>query len=319
MSELFFKQLKIKEPEIYLGIGSASQAEQTGRMMIELEKVMMKLKPDLINVVGDVNSTLAASLVAAKLVIPLAHIEAGLRSRDMLMPEEINRIVTDRLSNYLFTTSADANVNLLAEGVPKNRIFLTGNVMIDTLHALKPKADKLRAYEKYGLKKNNFVLVTMHRPSNVESRKNLELILKTLSRISMQVPIFFPIHPRTEKNIKLFRLEKYLSLPSFRFVKPIGYVENLSLLSNSKFVITDSGGIQEETTALKIPCLTLRESTERPVTETIGSNTVIGLDMPFLLRSVYNIISGKYKKGKIPKYWDGKASTRIVKKLYELF
>lgn len=319
MSELFFKQLKIKEPEIYLGIGGGSQAEQAGRMMIELEKVMMKVKPDLINVVGDVNSTLAASLVAAKLVIPLAHIEAGLRSRDMLMPEEINRIVTDRLSNYLFTTSADANVNLLAEGVPKSRIFLTGNVMIDTLHALKPQADNLKAYEKYGLTKNNYVLVTLHRPSNVESRKNLELILKTLSRISKQVPIIFPIHPRTEKNIKLFKLEKYLSIQSFCFVKPIGYVENLSLLSNSRFVITDSGGIQEETTALKIPCLTLRESTERPVTETIGSNTVIGLDMELLLKSVEKIMNGNYKKGKIPKYWDGKASTRIVKKLDELF
>lgn len=318
MSSLFFKQLKIREPDIYLGIGSGTQAEQTGMIMIELEKVIMKIKPDLVNVVGDVNSTLAASLVASKLVIPLAHIEAGLRSRDMLMPEEVNRIVTDRLSDYLFTTSQDANENLIAEGVSKRKIFLTGNVMIDTLRTLKPISDGLKSYTGYGLKKDNYVLVTLHRPSNVENNVNLKLILSSLEKISKKIPIIFPVHPRTHKNIQIFGLEKYLSNPKMILVKPLGYLENLSLISNSKFVITDSGGIQEETTVLKIPCLTLRESTERPVTVTVGSNTIIGLNMDELFRCVEKVLVGKYKKGKIPKYWDGKAADRIVMKLSEI-
>jgi UDP-N-acetylglucosamine 2-epimerase (non-hydrolysing) len=318
MSSLFFKQLKIKQPEIYLGIGSGSQAVQTAKIMIALEKVLIELKPDLVNVVGDVNSTLGAAIVSSKLGIPLAHIEAGLRSRDMRMPEEINRLVTDRLADFLFTTSADADVNLIAEGVPKKKIFLTGNVMIDTLLALKPVADKLSAYKVYGLKKKNYVLVTLHRPSNVESKTNLKLILSSLEKISRTIPIIFPVHPRTFKKIKLFGLTAFLSKPNFIITKPLGYLENLSLLSNSKFVITDSGGIQEETTALKIPCLTLRENTERPVTVTEGSNTVIGLDMKFLFRCVDKIMNNKYKKSSIPKYWDGKAAYRIVRKLSQI-
>ncbi len=318
MSSLFFKQLKIKQPEVYLGIGSGTQAVQTAKIMMALEKVLMRIKPDLVNVVGDVNSTLAAAIVSSKLGIPLAHIEAGLRSRDMRMPEEINRLVTDRLANYLFTTSPDANENLIAEGVPKKKIFLTGNVMIDTLRALKPAADKLKTYNSYGLKKKNFVLVTLHRPSNVESKANLKLILSSLGKISEKIPVIFPVHPRTLKKIKLFKLSRLVSKPNFIVTKPLGYLENLSLLSNSKFVITDSGGIQEETTALKIPCLTLRENTERPVTVTEGSNTVIGLDMQYLFKCVSSIMRNKYKKGSIPKYWDGKAAYRIVKKLSQI-
>lgn len=318
MSSLFFKQLQIKQPEIYLGIGGGTQAIQTAKIMMGLEKVLMKMKPDLVNVVGDVNSTLAAAIVTSKLGIPLAHIEAGLRSRDMRMPEEINRLVTDRLADFLFTTSADANVNLLAEGVPKKKIFLTGNVMIDTLKALKPVADSLKAYTQYGLDKKNYVLVTLHRPSNVESKTNLKLILSSLERISRQIPIIFPVHPRTYKKIRIFDLGGHVSKPNFIVTKPLGYLENLSLLSNSKFVITDSGGIQEETTALMIPCLTLRENTERPITVSVGSNTVIGLDMGFLFKCVDKIMNGRYKKSKIPKYWDGKAAYRIVKKLSEI-
>jgi len=319
MSTLFFTELGIKEPEIYLGIGAGSQAEQTGRIMIALEKELMKIRPDMVCVVGDVNSTMAAALVAAKLCIPLAHVEAGLRSRDLTMPEEINRIVTDRLSDLLFTTSEDAIDNLMAEGVHRKKIYFTGNVMIDTLMLLKKKAEALQAYNKYSLRKNNYVLVTLHRPSNVDSKKNLTSIIKELVSISKQTPIIFPIHPRTEKKLKDFGLIEALKNGNITLTQPIGYIENLSLLLNSKFVITDSGGIQEETTVMHIPCLTLRNSTERPITAEIGTNTVIGLDMNKLRKNVALILSGKYKKGKIPKYWDGKSSGRITGIIKKLF
>jgi len=319
MSALFFNELGIKEPEIYLGIGAGSQAEQTAKIMIALEKELMKIKPDLVCVVGDVNSTMAAALVAAKLCIPLAHVEAGLRSRDLTMPEEINRIVTDRLSDLLLTTSDDALDNLLAEGVDRKKIYFTGNVMIDTLMLLKKKSAALKAYKKYSLKKNDYVLVTLHRPSNVESKKNLSAIINELVTISKRTPIIFPIHPRTEKRLKDFGLMKLLQKGNIILTPPIGYIENLSLLLYSKFVITDSGGIQEETTVLHIPCLTLRENTERPVTAEIGTNTVIGLDMKKLRKNVGLILGGKYKKGKIPKYWDGKASERITGIIKKLF
>jgi UDP-N-acetylglucosamine 2-epimerase (non-hydrolysing) len=314
LSELFFKELSIKEPDVYLGAGSSSHAVQTGTIMAGLEKEFMKSKPDLVLVVGDVNSTLAASLTCAKIGIPVAHIEAGLRSRDPLMPEEVNRIVTDRLSEYLFTTSADANINLEKEGMEKSKIFFTGNVMIDTLLRLKPKAKKLDAQlYTYGIEKNKYALLTLHRPSNVDNKETFLRIITALNSIAEHLPVIFPIHPRTEKRIEQFKLKRYFETSNIKLTKPIGYLENLNLMLNSKFVLTDSGGIQEETTVLKIPCLTLRESTERPVTAEIGSNTVVGSNTKRILKAFDKIMSGKYKKGKVPKYWDGKASQRIVR------
>jgi UDP-N-acetylglucosamine 2-epimerase (non-hydrolysing) len=314
LSELFFRELSIKEPDIYLGTGSSSHAVQTGNIMIGLEKVFMKSKPNLVLVVGDVNSTLAAVLTCSKMGIPSAHIEAGLRSRDPLMPEEVNRIITDRLSEYLFTTSRDADENLIKEGIEKSRIFFTGNVMIDTLLKLLPHAkmhDEVPA--RFGVKKNEYVLLTLHRPSNVDNKETFLRIIRALDEISKSLPIIFPIHPRTEKNIELFKLKRYFKSSKIKLIKPIGYLENLNLMLNSKFVLTDSGGIQEETTVLKKPCLTLRENTERPVTETVGSNTIVGTSTKKILNEFDKIMSGKYKKGHIPKYWDGRSAERIVK------
>lgn len=314
LSELFFRELSIKEPDTYLGVGSSSHAVQTGRIMIGLEKEFIKTKPDLVLVVGDVNSTLAASLTCAKMGIPVAHIEAGLRSHDPLMPEEINRIVTDRLSEYLFTTSEDAGVNLEKEGIEKRKIFFTGNVMIDTLVKLTPKAKNLNSQlPEFGITKGGYALLTLHRPSNVDDRLIFLRIIKALYHIAKYIPIVFPVHPRTEKRIEQYKLKHYFKASNIILTKPLGYLENLNLMLNSKFVLTDSGGIQEETTVLKIPCLTLRENTERPVTAEIGSNTVVGTNTERILTAFEKIMSGKYKRGKIPKYWDGKASQRIVR------
>ena len=314
LSELFFRELSIKEPDSYLGVGSSSHAVQTGKIMVGLEKIFMKSKPRLVLVVGDVNSTLAAALTCAKMEIPVAHIEAGLRSHDPLMPEETNRIVTDRLSEYLFTTSEDANVNLENEGIEKRKIFFTGNVMIDTLLKLMPKAKKLDArLQDYKIKKKEFALLTLHRPSNVDDKETFLRIIKALIKISKYLPIIFPIHPRTQKRIEQFGLKRYFQSSKIILTKPLGYLENLNLMLNSKFVLTDSGGIQEETTVLKIPCLTLRENTERPVTAAVGSNTVVGTNTDKILNEFDKIMSGAYKKGGVPKYWDGKASARIVK------
>lgn len=282
--------------------------------MIGLEKVFYETKPDLVLVVGDVNSTLAATLTCSKMKIAAAHIEAGLRSFDPLMPEEVNRIITDRLSEFLFTTCEDANENLRKEGISKERIFFVGNVMIDTLKKLLPEAKNLNGLlTKFNVKKNNFALLTLHRPSNVDERNTMKRIIKALNVISQSLPIIFPIHPRTEKNIAMFKLERYFKSPNLKLVRPLGYLETLHLMMNSKFVLTDSGGIQEETTVLKIPCLTLRENTERPVTVQIGTNTVVGTNTSKILFEFGKIMTNTYKKGNVPKYWDGNSSKRIVK------
>lgn len=319
MNELFFKQLNIREPDIYLGIGSGSQGEQTGKIMIALEKEILKINPDIVIVVGDVNSTLAASLVASKLCIKLAHVEAGHRSGDMTMPEEINRIVTDRLSDYLFTISRDCNENLIKEGISKSKIFFTGNVMIDTLMKLKKKALQLKAHRNYGLERKKFAMLTLHRPSNVDSEENIEKILLTMKNISKILPVVFPAHPRTRKNISNFKLNQIFRNSSFILTHPVGYLESISLIENALFVVTDSGGIQEETTVLKTQCITVRNTTEHPITLTQGTNHLVGLDMNKLLRTAEKIIKGNYKKGKIPKYWDGKASMRIAGIIKKLF
>lgn len=312
MSDVFFRELKIRKPNINILSGAGSHSVQTGKIMVGLENAFCKIKPHLVVVVGDVNSTLAAALVTSKMCIPLAHVEAGLRSYDRQMPEEINRIVTDSLSEFLFTPSADANKNLLKEGIPRKKIFLTGNIMIDTLAAFMKHADSSGILIKHSLEKNAYALLTLHRPSNVDNKDILTKLAKALNEISHKIKIIFPAHPRTILRIKQFGLGKLFASTNIILTEPIGYIDTIALVRSSKFIITDSGGLQEETTYLRKPCLTLRENTERPVTVEVGTNTVIGADIKLLLRKVNEILAGKYKQGKIPKYWDGKTAERIV-------
>lgn len=326
MSKVFFQNLGLSEPDIYLGVGSGSHAQQTAKVIVEFEKVCVKERPDLVVVVGDVNSTLACSLVAAKLQIKIAHVEAGLRSFDRRMPEEINRLVTDSLSDFLFTTCEEANDNLAQEGVLADKIHFVGNVMVDTLLKFK---DEARAKAKIKIDKKDYALLTLHRPSNVDQPKMFENILKGLQEISQKIPIIFPAHPRTQKQIKIFGLEKYFSpvapnseflinpVNSINLLEPVSYFEFLNLMAQSNFVLTDSGGIQEETTILGIPCLTLRENTERPITIKEGTNELIGTDTKKIVKSALAVLNNDQPAGKIPKLWDGKAAQRIIKILVE--
>jgi len=307
MSDVFFEELELIKPNEYLGVGSGSHAKQTATIMIAIEKVLNKYKPDIVMVYGDVNSTVAASIVCSKLLIPVCHVEAGLRSFDRTMPEEINRLITDQISDILLTPSEDANQNLINEGLQIEKIHLVGNVMIDTLVRLLPKSDN--SFMKKD--SNPYALVTLHRPSNVDNDTTLHTIIETLIEISKNMDVVFPVHPRTRQKIDEFSLE-IPNNDSFHLMEPIGYLDFLSLQSRAKVVITDSGGIQEETTYLGVPCLTIRENTERPVTVSTGTNILIGNDMKLLKEIMKNIIDGNYKKGKIPKLWDGKASERIV-------
>ncbi len=319
MSGSFFKDLGIPKPDINLNVGSASHAKQTGLIMIKFEDVLLKYQPHVVLVVGDVNSTAACSMVAVKLGIPVVHVEAGLRSRDRQMPEEINRLVTDSISDILFTTTQDADVNLIKEGVPKDRIYFVGNVMIDTLLLNVKRAESSRILKTLRLKKNHYALMTLHRPSNVDSKENLSLILKAIEKVQTKTKIIFPIHPRTRKNIKKYFSATWLKgMKNLILTEPKGYLDFLHLMRNAKFVITDSGGIQEETTSLGIPCLTVRENTERPITITHGTNTLVGLNKNKIIKESFKILSGKGKKGRRPKYWDGKASERIVSTLVAL-
>jgi UDP-N-acetylglucosamine 2-epimerase (non-hydrolysing) len=321
MSQTFFDDLEINRPDYFLGVGSASHAVQTARIMIAFEEVCLKEKPDVVVVVGDVNSTIACALVAKKMGIQVAHVEAGLRSRDRTMPEEINRILTDAISDYLFTTCEDANKNLKNEGIPPERIYFVGNVMIDTLLKFKKKAE---AQAKMRMNGKDYAVLTLHRPSNVDSKDPFKNIIEALQDISRSIPIIFPAHPRTRKQIESLGLEKCFNLVdgdlcqpinvtnSINLLNPLPYLEFLNLMANSKLVYTDSGGIQEETTILGIPCLTLRENTERPVTIREGTNTLVGSDRNKILEETYNIFNGRGKKGRTPDLWDGKAAERIV-------
>jgi len=333
MSKSFFEDLNLPKPDINLGVGSASHAVQTAKIMIEFEKVCLRERPDLIIVVGDVNSTIACALVASKLGIKIAHIEAGLRSFDRTMPEEINRVLTDAISDYLFTTCEDANENLKREGIPEEKIYFVGNVMIDTLLKYKERAKKSKILEKLGLNKDlqvrSYTLLTLHRPSNVDNRETFINILKALKDVSEKIPIIFPAHPRTQRQIKIFSLEKYFNFVniesnscvnirnSINLLNSLPYLDFLNLMANAKFVLTDSGGIQEETTILNIPCLTLRENTERPVTLKEGTNTIVGSNPEKIISKSMDILNGKKKKGRIPKLWDGKAAERIINILIE--
>ena len=313
MSDVFFTDLGMPAPDVYLGIGSGSHAEQTARTMIELEKVFLREKPDLVSVVGDVNSTLAGALVASKMGIRIAHVEAGLRSFDRSMPEEINRIVTDRLSDLLLTPSPDADVNLLKEGVEPARIHLVGNVMIDSLLASQARAEQLPTLAGLGLAPRGYAVCTLHRASNVDDPKVLSGLLSALAHVSTRVPVIFPVHPRTRKMLADQGLSGMLERsPGLRLVDPMGYLEFLALTSQARLILTDSGGLQEESTALGVPCLTLRENTERPITVEQGSNLVVGTDPVRIREEADRALDGKGKQGRVPALWDGRTAERIA-------
>lgn len=307
MSEIFFRELDIPEPDINLEVGSASHTVQTAQIMMRFEEVVFKQQPDWVLVYGDVNSTVAATLVCAKLGIPVAHVEAGLRSCDRRMPEEINRLITDQLASLLFTPSTDGNENLKREGVTEEKIRFVGNVMIDTLVRLLPRAEQVALPDV----PERYALVTLHRPSNVDEPDMLRQITETLTRIGRELPVLFPIHPRTRNRFAEYEIH----LPSdtdVRLWEPVGYIEFLALQRDATVVITDSGGIQEETTFLGVPCLTVRENTERPITISMGTNKLVGQNMECLETEVHNILIGSVSPRRIPPLWDGKAGDRIA-------
>ncbi len=312
MSKIFFDRLGIPEPDVYLNIGSASHAVQTAKIMIEFEKVILNERPSMVVVVGDVNSTLACSLVAKKLDIKIAHVEAGLRSFDQSMPEEINRILTDQLSDLLFITEPSAETNLKREGIEQNKIYFVGNIMIDNLLMNLEKAKPLNTLTKYNLKSKDFALMTIHRPSNVDNAASLEKITEIINFIQEKMKIFFPIHPRTRKRLQEFDLEKKLVGSNLVLTEPVGYLKFLNLMLNSRVVLTDSGGIQEEASYLKIPVLTLRKNTERPITIEKGTNELVDTDFEKIKMYINQILTSTYKTSQKIEKWDGKTSERIV-------
>ena len=310
MSDVFFNQLNVKKPDINLNIGSGSHAYQTAKIMIAIEKVFLENGTDLIIVFGDINSTLACALVASKMDIYICHVESGLRSNDMTMPEEINRILTDQISDLLFTTSIDAKKNLIREGIKENKIQFVGNTMIDSLVAFEPYFNSEKILREHNLKKKNFVLVTMHRPAAVDNQNKLKELLKGLNRLSKEIPIIWPIHPRTKNNI--LKLENSL-YEKLNLIDPIGYLEFMDIQKKSKFILTDSGGVQEESTYFNVPCFTLRDNTERPITVKHGSNKLLGTDFNNIeFETLHNLIDNN-KNITMPQKWDGKSSIRVVK------
>lgn len=344
MSDSFFKDLELPVPDVHLGVGSGSHGEQTGKVLIEFEKVLLIQKPELVIVVGDVNSTLACSLAAVKLHIPIAHVEAGLRSFDRFMPEEINRILTDAMSDYLFTPSPDGNKNLQNEGIASIKIFLVGDIMVDSLLFNIETAKNTNTLERLGLTNSQisptnsikpYALLTLHRPSNVDYKDVLTRIVQGLIQVSAKIPILSPIHPRTRKQINIFGIGEYFEFhPSSELgpeyyddaaglkrkihcFDPFGYLDFLNLMAHAKVVLTDSGGIQEETTVLNIPCLTLRDTTERPITLSEGTNILVKDDPQRIVQEVEKILSGQQRHGTCPTIWDGHTAERIVKILVE--
>jgi UDP-N-acetylglucosamine 2-epimerase (non-hydrolysing) len=330
MSDVFFQELSIPAPDFNLGVGSGSHAVQTAQIMTAFEPVLLTAfgnpqpstinpqpcRPDWVVVVGDVNSTMACTLVCSKLGIKVAHVEAGLRSFDRTMPEEVNRIVTDALADLLLTPSADADENLKREGIPADKISLVGNVMIDTLIANLAKVRQNPILQELGLAKKSFAYVTLHRPSNVDYRESLSAIISELKSLAAKLPVVFPIHPRTRQRLTDFGLAPSLhhpTTPSLRFLDPIGYLDSLALTRAARLVLTDSGGLQEESTFFRTPCLTLRPNTERPVTVTLGSNRLT--DAQRLSEDIDKVLSGAVETGQVPPLWDGKAAERIIQAL----
>ncbi len=313
MSKAFFDDLGMPKPDVYLGIGSGSHAAQTANVMLEFEPVVLEHKPDWVVVVGDVNSTIACALVCSKLGIKVAHVEAGLRSFDRSMPEEINRILTDSISDLLLTPSPDGNENLAKEGIPAEKIRLVGNVMIDSLQQHLEIANRSTIREDLGVVERQYAVTTLHRPSNVDIPETLEPIINVLIKISEKIPIVFPVHPRTASKIEEFGYTERIENSNIKLVEPLGYLDFLRLFSGARVMLTDSGGIQEETTALGIPCLTLRENTERPITIEMGTNRLVGVDTQLIMNSALEIIEGGYdaSSAKIPPLWDGKTAGRI--------
>lgn len=312
MSKVFFEDLELPKPDYYLGIGSGTHAIQTANIMIEFEKVLLKELPDMVIVVGDVNSTIACTLTAVKLNIAVAHVEAGLRSFDREMPEEINRILTDTIADYLFVSEKSGLVNLKKEGIPDEKIFFVGNVMIDSLNHYLHKSNNSKILTYLNINENNFVLVTLHRPSNVDDEKKLKSLVNLLNNISLKRKVVFPVHPRTKNNLNKFSLLEKLS-SEVLLTDPIGYIDFLKLVKDAELILTDSGGIQEESTYLGVQCITIRTSTERPVTIDLGTNQIVGDDFIRAEQVAIEVLNGKNKPGKIPEKWDGKTAERIAK------
>ncbi len=321
MCQTFFEELGLPVPDVNLGVGSGSHAEQTAMIMIEFERVCQREKPDLVVVVGDVNSTMACAITAKKLGIKVAHVEAGLRSRDMSMPEEINRLCTDVLCDYLFTTDHFANENLISEGISPERIYFVGNVMIDTLLKHREIARTMGLAEQLGLQPKQYATLTLHRPSNVDDEETLRGILEALSKIAGDLPIIFPIHPRTRKMAEQFGLSRFFNLDDkvkgIWLTEPLGYLDFLHLNMNARMVLTDSGGLQEETTVLGVPCITMRNNTERPITCEVGTNFMVGNDPDKILECAGRIMKCNLPAGRIPEKWDGRAAERIIEAILE--
>lgn len=313
LSKVFFEELEIPEPDVNLGAGSGTQAEQTAKIMVEFERDLIKNPTDLVVVVGDVNSTMACTIVAKKLNTKVAHVEGGIRSWDMTMPEEINRMATDALADYFFTTSKVANDNLKNTGVSEDRIFFVGNTMIDSLLTNLVKIKRPEVWGKHRLEDKNYLVLTLHRPSNVDDFKKFETLINAIDE-SAGVPVIFPVHPRTKKNYDQLSIKPQFVVPT----DPLSYLEFIYLVKNARGVITDSGGVQEETTVLGVPCLTLRNNTERPETVTMGTNEMIGDDIDALKNALANLKNGKWKTGETPELWDGKAAERIVNILEDM-
>ena len=317
MSDSFLHDLGLPKPDWNLGVGSGTHAEQTAGVMIAYEKLCQQQTPDWVIVVGDVNSTMACAIAAKKLNLSVAHLEAGLRSRDMSMPEEINRIVTDAISDVLWTPSPDADDNLLHEGIPREKIVRTGNIMMDSFEMLRQKIENEHASIFYGLSPGSYGVVTLHRPVNVDDSGNLRKLVSLLVQISQKIPLVFPVHPRTYHRLESCGLIELLKkVPDIHLTDPLGYIRFMSLVKQAKLIITDSGGLQEETTYLNIPCLTLRKRTERPITITQGTNQLVRIDT--LMEHVNIILNGEKRKAICPEFWDGHTAERVVKNLKEI-
>lgn len=316
MSKIFFDELDLPKPDFYLGVGGGTHTEQTARIMIEFENVLLQEKPDLIIVPGDVNSTLAGALTATKMGIKIAHVESGLRSFDRSMPEEINRTVTDILADYLFVSEKSGLDNLIREGIDSKKVFFVGNIMIDSLVHYLPAINASLITKNLELSLKNYILVTFHRPNNVDNLKSLKDIVNLLNNISVEKKVVFPVHPRTKGNLEKFGLLKQFA-KNVLLTDPLGYVDFLALVKDAELVITDSGGIQEETTFMGVQCITVRNNTERPVTVDIGTNHLIGTDINLVKDTAFKILKGAKKKGSIPELWDGKTANRVANIILE--